>query len=481
MRCLNGLKMSESNPDLLAIDRGLIASPAGCGKTHLISESVKRYNGTKPILVLTHTNAGVAALRGRFNKAGVQAKHYRLSTLDGFAIRLVGSFPVRSGINSDVLKLENPSRDYQTIKMAVCKLLSEGHLQEIICASYSRVIVDEYQDCCGCQHKFVALMASVLPTCVLGDPLQSVFGWLGLPDWQTEVCSVFPPVAELSIPWRWRNVGTEDFGYWLLDVRRKLLEGEPIDFYNSPVEVTWVDLNPSNNCYVCQLKAARTRASTPKGSVLIIGNGRSPHNQQKFASQIPGAVAIENVSLVDLINFAKTFDCKSEDALPQLLEFSEKVMRNVSAQKFLKRISSLENKKARIPASYAENSALKFKNNPSPSTAVNLLVELNKDIGVTSHRPLVLRACIKSLNSCSCTDDNSFYDAAICAREQNRLLGRSLPKRAVGSTLLLKGLEAEVAVILDAADHDAKSLYVAMTRGSHKLTVCSRTSTWAGY
>lgn len=473
--------MSESNPDLLAIDRGLIASPAGCGKTHLISESVKRYNGTKPILVLTHTNAGVAALRGRFNKAGVRAKHYRLLTLDGFAIRLVGSFPVRSGINSVVLKLENPRQDYQTIKIAVCKLLAEGHLQEIIGASYSRIIVDEYQDCCVWQHKFVALMASVLPTCVLGDPLQSVFGWLGLPDWQTEVCSVFPTVAELSTPWRWRNVGTEDFGYWLLEVRKKLLDGLPIDFKNSPEEVTWIDLKSSNNCHVCQLKAARTRASTTNGSVLIIGNGRFPQNQRKFASQIPGAVAIENVTLDDLIDFARTFDCKSPDALCQVLAFSEKVMRNVSAQKFLKRISSLENGKARIPASDAENSALKFKNSPSPSTAVNLLVELNKDIGVTSHRPLVLGACIRSLNACSCTDDNSFYEAAICAREQNRLLGRSLPKRAVGSTLLLKGLEAEVAVILDASDHDAKSLYVAMTRGSHKLTVCSHTSTWNQY
>ncbi|HFT4731427.1 hypothetical protein QK438_09210 [Pseudomonas aeruginosa] len=34
-------------------------------------------------------------------------------------------------------------------------------------------------------------------------------------------------------------------------------------------------------------------------------------------------------------------------------------------------------------------------------------------------------------------------------REENRLLGRPLPKLVVGSTLLLKGLEAEVAVVLN--------------------------------
>jgi DNA helicase-2/ATP-dependent DNA helicase PcrA len=48
-----------------------------------------------------------------------------------------------------------------------------------------------------------------------------------------------------------------------------------------------------------------------------------------------------------------------------------------------------------------------------------------------------------------------------------------LPKRAVGSTLLLKGLEAEVAVVLDAGSLEARNLYVAMTRGSKKLIICS--------
>ena len=54
----------------------------------------------------------------------------------------------------------------------------------------------------------------------------------------------------------------------------------------------------------------------------------------------------------------------------------------------------------------------------------------------------------------------TFHDAAIRMREQNRLLGRPLPKRAVGSTLLLKGLEAEIAVILDADAVDPANLYV---------------------
>jgi DNA helicase IV len=45
----------------------------------------------------------------------------------------------------------------------------------------------------------------------------------------------------------------------------------------------------------------------------------------------------------------------------------------------------------------------------------------------------------------------------------------------VCKTLLLKGLEAEVAVVLNAGNLDARNLYVAMTRGSKALTVCSQT------
>jgi hypothetical protein len=90
------------------------------------------------------------------------------------------------------------------------------------------------------------------------------------------------------------------------------------------------------------------------------------------------------------------------------------------------------------------------------------LVEIGKDAGVRTHRPAVLRAGIKALQSCDGSEGNSFYEAAARSREQNRLLGRPLPRRAVGSTLLLKGLEADVSVILDASDLDARNLYVAM-------------------
>jgi DNA helicase-2/ATP-dependent DNA helicase PcrA len=46
----------SSKISLLAIDRGLVIAPAGCGKTQLIANALGEHDYSKPILVLTHTN-----------------------------------------------------------------------------------------------------------------------------------------------------------------------------------------------------------------------------------------------------------------------------------------------------------------------------------------------------------------------------------------------------------------------------------------
>jgi hypothetical protein len=71
-------------------------------------------------------------------------------------------------------------------------------------------------------------------------------------------------------------------------------------------------------------------------------------------------------------------------------------------------------------------------------------------------------------------DGTTFHAAAVSVREQSRALGRPLSRRSVGSTLLLKGLEADVSVILHADDLNSRNLYVAMTRGSRRLVICSK-------
>ena len=90
----------------------------------------------------------------------------------------------------------------------------------MLAASYARLIVDEYQDCSIRQHALVAFAAKSLPTAVLGDPMQAIFGFGGddLADWEDDVCEHFPLAGELATPWRWINAGTEALGEWLFEV-----------------------------------------------------------------------------------------------------------------------------------------------------------------------------------------------------------------------------------------------------------------------
>jgi ATP-dependent exoDNAse (exonuclease V) beta subunit len=192
--------MSQREIDILAVDRGAITAPAGCGKTHLIAEALSRHRAAKPMLVLTHTNAGVAALRLRLDRAKVPRQAYQLMTIDGWAIRLISTFPLRSGHDPRLLQLDNPRTQYPAIRTAAALLLKAGHINDVIAATHARLFVDEYQDCSIPQHALIYFAAHSLPTCVLGDPMQAIFRFQGnqLADWQEHVCAHFPVVGELN-------------------------------------------------------------------------------------------------------------------------------------------------------------------------------------------------------------------------------------------------------------------------------------------
>lgn len=295
--------------DLLSFVRGTVTAPAGCGKTQLIADSLKLHMGNKPVLVLTHTNAGKSALETRLAKANVPKHAYRVSTIDSWSIRLISKFPGRSGHRPDILTLENPATDYSAVRQAAWNLLANGDISDVLKSTYSRLIVDEYQDCTIPQHNIVGWIANVLPTCVLGDPLQAIFGFREpTVDWVKDVHHLFPPVGELDTPWRWRNAGADALGYWLLDARRRLQNGQPVDLGSAPVEVTWKQLPAdADAAHLVRLEAARTKASTPHGTVLVIGDSTNPTGQRLVASQTPGATAVEAVDLRDLTTFGRTF------------------------------------------------------------------------------------------------------------------------------------------------------------------------------
>ncbi|WP_306015852.1 UvrD-helicase domain-containing protein [Oceanicaulis sp. MMSF_3324] len=461
---------------ILSATRGSITAPAGCGKTHLLVETVAAYDGLLPVLILTHTNAGVAALRNRFAKLGVAPSKFRLSTLDGWGLRMLHAFPMRSGIDSRHLLLKSPKYDYPAMREGVLNILRGQHLNDLLNSNYSMLIVDEYQDCSPAQHETVVLLAEQLKTVVLGDPLQAIFDFTpeGVVDWEHDVSEAFPEIGTLDRPWRWVLAGNEELGAWLLEVRRELLKGNKIDLRNSPDCVEWVQLCGDSEDRERRLRAANTRPQTKGGGSLIMA--KWPQDQSRFAREIPGATKVENTDLSDLANFAESFNPAAKGAAGSLLELATTMMTGVDRSALAARIKSISDKTNRNPPSDLELAIIDFLKSPSYGKGAGILSECSRQGGTRVFRQEMLRAAIEVLNRAEMSGGKALNELFVELRDKARIRGRAIPTKAVGSTLLFKGLEAEVSIILEpeAMEHE-RDLYVALTRGSKKLVVCSKT------
>jgi hypothetical protein len=465
--------MAEVEIDLLALPSGRVTAPAGCGKTQLIADAISRHEGKAPILVLTHTNAGVAALRQRLRDKRVPTQKFRIQTLDGWAVSIATMFPLRSGYGPQIPA--EPS--YPEILDAATRLLNGNHISDLIASTYARVFVDEYQDCSIRQHRLVCALARILTASVVADHMQAIFDFASgnpLAHWDDHVCGTFPHIGELARPHRWINVGAEPLGHWLLDARRRLEAGQPIDLRTLPDGSLWVALDGRDGDFTKQRDAAGCSGRDANDRVLVIGASQSPARHRFLASRVPGATVVERVDLEDVVRFGRTLDLDAANLFDRVLTFAAKVMVGVSPLNIPSRLKRLKSGKAKKPATAAEQAFLDLEMQRNHEAVAHALEAVHATRDVRVFRPAVLGGCIRALKLAAGTTGLSLHDAAIRVAERNRHGGRTLPTRAVGSTLLLKGLEAQVAVVLDAHELDVRNLYVALTRGSKKLVVCSR-------
>ena len=175
-----------------------------------------------------------------------------------------------------------------------------------------------------------------------------------------------------------------------------------------------------------------------------------------------------------MVGFARRFNVAAADALAQLVNFAADLMTQVGAANFLARVETIRQGRARTPPTPVENAAVAFVAAPSMAGALEVLQQLEDQAQARVFRPEMLHCCRTAMRTAA-TGVVPLLDAALQARERNRHLGRPVSRRAVGSTLLLKGLEADVVVILHPEMMDGPNMYVALTRGARRLVVCSDT------
>jgi DNA helicase-2/ATP-dependent DNA helicase PcrA len=107
---------------------------------------------------------------------------------------------------------------------------------------------------------------------------------------------------------------------------------------------------------------------------------------------------------------------------------------------------------------------------PTILTAMGAIEQIPEKI---LYRRELWREMERSLRLQARTPGIALADAAWKVRNRTRQAGRAVEYRTVSRTLLVKGLEFDHAVVLDAAEHDLRNFYVAVTRASKSLTVLS--------
>lgn len=473
-----GSSVSDEADRLASVRRGCVVAAAGCGKTELIAKTVARLSGRQ--LVLTHTNAGVEAIQRRLRRLGVGRDRVGIDTIDGWCYKYLRSFPRLSGGPPDN---EYGFIDWVPLREAMREFLSQRVAQTVVDASYDGVFVDEYQDTDAGQHAVVTRLAQQIPVRVLGDPLQAVFGFDGaLPDWQAEVETTFPRELTLTVPWRWKQIGANSaLGDWLGDVRTEFAAGNAVALMNH--EVKLIELDSASDWQRSATDACFSAASQG-GSVVAVC--KWPGDRHLLAKMTGGLFqCVEPLEAKEAVRTLRQLqEAAGVKRCTLLLDFFLVVA--VNAVEPVKELTASLAEGGDVSADLRDVAAhlRRVHDDGGPAEMGTVLHLLTKVPGVRVFRWELLRAAMDALRDVSEVAELTFVEALRKRRALTSHIGRRLARCTVGSTLLVKGMEFDHAVVIHTGGPKGftlNDLYVAMTRGAKSLTVVSVTDTIRPY
>ncbi len=387
-------------------------------------------------------------------------------TISGFALGLASAYPTRSGLG-----LFDPVAEHawDAVYPAATLLIGLRALREYLLARYRGVFVDEYQDCSIPQHELVLRLADILPCRLVLDPLQAIFDFGGgVVDVDAHIAPEFTRFPDLETPYRWLT-SNPDLGDWLMTARQTLLGGGQIDLRTGPP--THIRLRHD------RVQTAARQVARLDGSVVAIGHRKE--DTRAFARSTPGGfAAMETVDCPELVAAARSIE--ESTGLQRgiaLLDLATTCMTAVSTVLATSRTALLRGR-APTPHAGARNEAavsalavVVQENGLGP--VVTAMDEIAALPGVRIHRAELWSAMREAIRENVTTPDHSLADIAWGHRNALRERGRAVDALSASYPMLIKGLEFDHALILDGGRHDARSLYVAITRARQSLTVIS--------
>jgi hypothetical protein len=457
--------------EVLAASPCSIELPAGAGKTEMIARLAGQASARGGrLLVLTHTHAGVDALRRRLKKLDVSRSHYSVRTLDSWCFDLIGSYPLLSGIEVEREPDWARTAEYH---MAGTRAVSSKAIQRMLRVSYELLIVDEYQDCQSWQHELIVEASKHIPTLVLGDRMQGLF-FFGLSQpvlWERDVLSAFTNLPHTPYPWRW-HARNQELGEWLLDARCKLLGGESLQLAGAPLRV----VSPAEVVMV-----ARDLPPHPERSVVL---RRWPSDCAVLSASLgAGFTMIEELEGRHLLAFADLIDLGGPEVAEGVVAFA------VSCAFGVAPVFSAERRRALRSPTPSRLSPHTFPEYAGQVQALNrLLVDQSREAVLAAllslrqlprfglHRREAWLGVLDAVRLACVNRELTVRECVVATRNRLRMRGRYPESRVIARPLLIKGLEFDHAILAETAGLNAHELYVCLTRGSKSLTVASEST-----
>lgn len=471
---------SEIN-NYLKDNRSLLIAPAGHGKTTLLIKCILRLQMSKNILILTHTHAGIASIKQKMSKERISLKNVSISTITGFAQHIAILF-----YGQKILENQEDKKYFNDIQEKVLCIISLNGVLNIIKRTYSVIFVDEYQDCSISQHKIIETISSVIPTHLLGDPLQAIIRFNDEPVDFSKHLNNFKEYNFLSIPWRWNNCGNKDLGKSVIKMRKLLLNNSEIELDDSnEFKGVFFDKHsteeqnfwPTLGNILLKLKSDSLLILFPPIAECGITYRAKCRQRFDFNHDFELLEAIDDK---DFYKCAQTIDslrCEggkiTGDLLIKLLEaisFNKGDVTEWFSSKGVKHKRTEKEKCNTIKTMY-EN----FVQSKSFDALYQIIDYAHTKLKWKYKRPALLNAIKKVLHDyreSSCLERMKTYKNKI------RIVGRKVKGKCIGNTWLTKGLEFDDVIILDAHKYkDCNNFYVAISRACKNLYIFSKTST----
>jgi len=477
--------------EFISSPKSFLIAPAGYGKTYSIAECLRHTPDNHKQLILTHTHAGIASIKEKVTEMGVESSKYHIETITGFAQKYVLAFCDHAEFP--------PQEDkgyFDTIIENAIGLFSLDSVKRIVKCTYDGLFVDEYQDCTKKQHLIIMLLSEVLPTRILGDDMQGIFGFNDpLVDFKNDL-EDFKYRTTLDTPWRWRKEGNnEALGDSLKEIRAILeSDNKVVDLRDFP-GITYYNIN-ENDIYQART-AYYSRIGQLIRSTVVLPEHESlllivpdDYQSSKLESRVLLKARVDytrQLTLLEAIDDDKYYEaCQCIDALSKVEGVEAHKIVGLRTLVLLNLFNTGEidtwfnNDCLKVKREPHKQNYLKLKHyveaftcEPSLQTIYSVVLFLKNGLKLKTMRRELLNGVLHAVKL-AIEEQTTAYEAMVQQKNRIRRVGRKVKGKCLGTTLLTKGLEFDTVVVLNAHRFESyKHFYVAITRACKKLVIFS--------